>query len=111
MRKAIAVLVLAVAACSTPSLTATGAAVRVRASVPSTDCDNLGTVTGQGGGMFGGVYISNDSLIEYAMNDARNKAAALGATDIQFQAPQLGGGNGTTTTATVITVAHKCKSP
>jgi len=65
-------------------------------------------VVGQGGGTFGGAYISNDHLMEYAMNDARNKAAERGATHIQMSTPQLGGGSGTTTTATVMAFAFKC---
>ena len=52
--------------------------------------------------------ISNDSLMQYAMNDARNKAAELGATHVHLSTPQLGGANGTTTTATVMAVAYKC---
>jgi len=45
--------------------------------------------------------IPNEDLIEYAMNDLRNKAAELGATHVQADPPQLGSGDGTTTTATV----------
>jgi hypothetical protein len=69
-------------------------------------CNQLGYIVGRGGGSFGGGYISNESLIEYAMNDLRNKAAGLGANFVQHDSPQLGvagDGNGgsITSTATV----------
>ena len=77
-------------------------------AAPSADCKNLGIVVGQGGGTFGGDFISNDKLTEYAVNDAMNKAATRGATHLQASAPALGGGSGTTTTATVTGVAYQC---
>jgi hypothetical protein len=65
-------------------------------------------LTGEGGGTFGGKWISNDSLIEYAMNDLRNKAADRGANYVQSDPPQLGNGNGTTTTVTITGTAYRC---
>jgi hypothetical protein len=100
---------LAIAACATASLSTRGQKVLPLASQPGPDCKNLGTVIGQGGGAFGGAYISNDKLMEYAMNDAMNKAAERGATHFQAAgAPSLGGYGGTTTTATVIGIAYRC---
>lgn len=75
---------------------------------PPPGCKSLGYLTGRGGGTFGGAYISNESLIEYALNDLRNQAAALGANYIQHDPPQLGGGDGTTTTATMTGTAYQC---
>ena len=94
--------------CSTAALSPSGSNVVPLASAPAATCHNLGTVIGQGGGTFGGAFIRNDSLMQYAMNDARNKAAALGATHVQMATPQLGAGDGTTTTATVMAVAYRC---
>jgi hypothetical protein len=109
MRIQICILLLSVClGCATASLSTAGSHLIPVASTPPPECENVGTVIGQGGGTFGGAYISNDKLMEYAMNDARNKAAERGATHIQMSAPQLGGGNGTTTTATVMAVAFKC---
>ncbi|MGZ6124490.1 MAG: DUF4156 domain-containing protein [Myxococcales bacterium] len=94
--------------CSTAALSPAARNVVPLAAAPPSACQNLGAVIGQGGGAFGGAYVSNDSLMEYAMNDARNKAANLGATHVQLSAPQLGGASGTTTTATVMAVAYRC---
>ena len=71
-------------------------------------CKTLGLITGKGGGTFGGAYVSNEDLIEFAMNDLRNKAAELGATHIRHDPPQLGSGEGTTTSVTMTGTAYDC---
>jgi hypothetical protein len=75
-------------------------------------CKSLGYIVGRGGGSFGGGWISNEQLIEYAMNDLRNQAAERGANFIQHDTPTMGeaGSNGssTTTTATVSGTAYLC---
>jgi uncharacterized protein YbjQ (UPF0145 family) len=65
---------------------------------------------GKGGGTFGGSWIANEDLIEYAMNDMRNQAAELGANYVQHDPPTLGQGEGTTTTATITGTAYQCRS-
>lgn len=95
-------------ACATAKLTSGGARVAVANDPQVVECENLGPVVGTGGGALLGGYVPNDKLVTYAMNDARNKAAALGATHITLSAPQLGGMEGTTTTATVSGVAYRC---
>jgi hypothetical protein len=94
--------------CAAASLSAAGSRVTPLASAPGPECKNLGTVIGAGGGAIGGAYIRNDQLVEYALNDAMNKAAARGATHLQTVAPSLGGYEGTTTTATVMAIAYRC---
>ena len=94
-------------ACSTPSLQA-GSKVVAGMHPPGPECENLGTVIGNGGGSFGGGWISNDQLSQYAINDARNKAAALGANYMEVTTPQLGTGGLSTTTATEMGIAYKC---
>ncbi|MBW1809800.1 MAG: DUF4156 domain-containing protein [Deltaproteobacteria bacterium] len=78
------------------------------------DCKNLGPVFGKGGGVFGGAWIPDEELMEYASNDMRNKAAAKGATHLVFSSHQMGhsGGRygGTTSTSTISGVAYKCPS-
>ncbi|MEZ4374437.1 MAG: DUF4156 domain-containing protein [Polyangiaceae bacterium] len=75
------------------------------------NCVQLGFVVGHAGGL-GGQWITNDTLIESAMNDLRNQAAELGANFIQYDTPTLGvleGNSGSnTTTATVSGVAYRC---
>jgi hypothetical protein len=112
LRIVLASLLLALPAvgCATASLTPQGANVAVARSAPSADCHAVAYLVGEGGGTFGGGWISNDQLIEYAMNDLRNKAADRGATYVQADPPQLGNGKGTTTTATVTGTAYACKA-
>ncbi|QDE90917.1 hypothetical protein BHS06_19170 [Myxococcus xanthus] len=100
--------VVLLSGCATSALNAAGSRVVAAPNINTDGCKYLGTVVGQGGGAFGGAYISNDQLMQYAMNDAQNKAAALGATHLQTSAPQLGGASGTTTTATVSAAAFHC---
>jgi len=57
-------------------------------------CRPLGTIIGKGGGSFGGGFISNEELIQYAMNDLRNEAARIGANVVHHSPPQLGTSGG-----------------
>jgi hypothetical protein len=104
----IAVLSTTALACSTPALSPQAAHVAVARSAPPPSCTTVAYLVGEGGGTFGGKWIANDQLIEYAMNDLRNKAAARGANYVQSDPPQLGNGHGTTTTATITGTAYRC---
>ncbi len=81
--------------CATAALSSSGAQVVTSQSPPvdsgwdPQSCKPLGYVLGRGGGSFGGAYLSNEHLIEYALNDLRNKAAALGANFVQQDPPQM----------------------
>ena len=77
-------------------------------NAPAVNCAALKLLVGHGGGTFGGELISNDDLIEYAMNDLRNQTAAAGGNYVQYDPPQLGEGDGTTTTATISGTAYSC---
>lgn len=112
MKKSMLVLCLALgcllSACQTASLSNGGAAVAPTRDPLPPQCKTLGLLVGKGGGAFGGAYISNEDLIDYAMNDLRNKAANLGATHIRHDPPQLGEGDGTTTSVTITGTAYAC---
>ncbi len=95
-------------ACSTPDLTPAGAKVVASPNAPPASCTRLDRVTGRGGGSFGGEFVANEDLIDYALNDARNLAAELGGNYLQTDPPQLGQADGTTTTATVSGMAYRC---
>lgn len=106
----VAVVCVHVAGCATSELTPAGSRVAVvRESVPS-NCKTLKYLIGKGGGSFGGSYISNEGLIEYAMNDLRNQAAEIGATHVHADPPQLGAASGTTTSVTITGTAYQCPS-
>lgn len=112
----LAVLLLA---CRTAELSGKGADVVTSQSAPidsgfdPKSCKHLGFIVGKGGGAFGGAWIANEELVNYAMNDLRNQAAARGANFVQHDTPQMGvagDGNGgsSTTTATVSGNAYYC---
>jgi hypothetical protein len=103
-----AVLASGMTGCATAALSKAGSRVIPVTQPPNAECKSLGTVIGAGGGTFGGAYISNDQLVEYALNDAMNKAAQRGATHLHPMPPSLGGAEGTTTTATVMAIAYQC---
>jgi hypothetical protein len=96
----------------------TGAQVATSQSAPvdsgwdPASCESLGFIIGRGGGTFGGGWLPNEKLIEYAMNDLRNQAANRGANFVQHDSPTMGIGGDknstTTTTATVSGTAYKC---
>lgn len=104
--------------CRTAQLSGGGSQVQIGPSAPvdygydPASCKPLGYISGRGGGSFGGGWISNDRLVEYAMNDLRNKAAELGANFVQHESPQMGIAGDkdgvTTSTATVSGTAYKC---
>ncbi len=98
--------------CSTAELSGGGANVEYVMDKPEGDCKNLGPVFGKGGGVFGGAYIADEKLMEYAMNDLRNKAAAKGATHVLSKGHQMGGSGGqyggSTSTSTIQGIAYKC---
>jgi len=102
------VFALALCGCSTPALSPSGAGVAVSRNPAPGTCSAVGYLVGEGGGTFGGGWIPNDQLIDYAMNDLRNKAADQGANYVQSDPPQLGTGRGTTTTVTVTGTAYRC---
>ncbi len=108
-----ALCILLLASCKTAELSQGGSTVMTgQGEPPSTSCKPLGSVVGTGGGAVGGGYISNEALMEYAMNDLRNKAADMGANYVTHGQPQLGvagdGESTATTTATVVGSAYDC---
>src|SRR5262245_10897 len=105
----ICVCLLGMSACTTNDLTPQAANVAAGRADPAPGCKPVGYLTGKGGGTFGGGLISNEDLIEYAMNDLRNQAADKGANYVQHDPPQLGSGDGTTTTATITGTAYQCR--
>ena len=97
-----------VAGCSRAALTPGGSKVAAGRKDAPDDCKSLGYITGKGGGTFGGGLVSNEDLIEYALNDLRNKAAELGGNYVHHDPPTMGQGDGTTTTVTITGTAYAC---
>jgi len=106
----IAAISVLTSACATSALSPKGAKVVVTRNAPGGDCTSLKYIVGRGGGTFGGGWIANDDLVDYAMNDLRNKAADVGANYVQHDPPQMGHGDGTTTTVTISGTAYRCPS-
>lgn len=112
MKRLVVLALLFLVGCSTAKLSEQGANVEVVNEKPGKNCKNLGPVFGKGGGQFGGGWISDEKLMEYASNDLRNKAAAKGATHVLMKDHQMGNTSGryggTTSTATFSGIAYKC---
>jgi hypothetical protein len=106
MRKTILAALLLLSGCTYAEVSARGRSVHITDATPA-GCDNLGVVIGKGGGGFG-EWVPNERLVEYAMNDARNKAAERGATHVTLSPPQLGGGQHGTSSATITGFAYRC---
>lgn len=103
---------LFVTGCASVELTPAGHAVQVVENV-SDDCESLGMVFGEGGSSWkGGAYYKNSSLLEYAQNDLKNKAAAKGATHIVVKTSNFGHVNGqyggTVTGANLSASSYRC---
>jgi hypothetical protein len=104
-------LVLTSTGCATEALSHRGSAVELTTQVDR-GCKNLGPVIGKGGGFLGGSWVSDEDLVEYAMNDLRNKAGDRGATHVVFTGHEMGHTSGehggTTSTATISGIAYRC---
>jgi hypothetical protein len=95
------------AACVRSGVSEAGSTVHVVTTAMTGDCEELGTVRGESGGV-GGIYIADEKLIEYAYNDLRNRAAAVGATHVYAGEPTLGELDGVTNRGFVEGVAYRC---
>lgn len=107
MRKLLLFTMCSVCACTYAELSRRGSTVRLADAAPA-GCENVGFIIGKGGGGMGHLT-PNEQLIGYAINDARNKAAELGATHVALSPPQLGGHGGGTSAATVTGFAYRCQ--
>lgn len=86
MRSFVFILVgLFATACNTPSLSPQGGKVAVSQAPPPADCTLVGEVTGKGGGQYGGAWIPNEELGEYAMIDLVNHTAEAGGNYVQHE--------------------------
>jgi hypothetical protein len=104
-------LALSAGGCATAKLSQAGQGVEMVHQLNRADCKNLGPVFGKGGGSFGGVWIADERLMEYASNDLRNKAAKKGGNAVVFSTHQMGqsaGGETATATATMTGIAYSC---
>lgn len=104
---------LFLASCSSVELTPAGNQVKIVETVDK-ECESLGLIAGEGGSSWkGGAYYKNSSLIQYAQNDMRNKAAANGATHMVIKTSNFGHtsggyGGGTVTGANLTGTAYRC---
>jgi len=92
-----------VSACATTQLHHGGTKVQVVDAQRVATCRLVGPVSGSGGGSFGGAWVSNSKLMEYAMNDLRNEAAERGATHVVVSNTNMAANSGGSTTTAVIT--------
>lgn len=88
------------------ALTAAGKAVDTNPQQDVSRCKHLGTVTGSNSNMYG----SASSQVRNATNDARNKAAKLGATHLMPGVAGMGSNQyGKSTSATIVGNAYDCR--
>jgi hypothetical protein len=87
------------------TLTDAGARVQASPNAPGTDCRNKGTIIGE---TEGASTTSAGEHTRRALDDARNKAAQIGANYIQTTAPQLTQSKYGPTGATVMATAFAC---
>lgn len=119
-----ALLGLASLGCKADQLTSRGTDIVLLYDEPE-GCENLGVVIGRGGGLTG-AYSKPSVNRQSAENQARNEAAARGAThllmhpeevaqgdgsgpDYQSTTPAMAHGSGTGSTVTVSGTAYKCE--
>jgi hypothetical protein len=99
-------VVLCLTACSTPTLKE-GASVSTNSSEVTKECRQIGLVSGESGGAFGGT-IGKSELQQYALNDLKNRAAQQGATHVVLSGGDLSGGLWSPTSGMMNGLAYKC---
>jgi hypothetical protein len=105
---AVASIAFVSSGCETEELSSEGASVVASRNAPAAECSNVGHFVGYDGGWWEGSFITNDDLIEGAMNDLRNQVARAGGNYVQHDPPTLGQDDGTTTTAMVTGSGFHC---
>lgn len=93
--------------CTRAGVSDVGAGVTVVETPMSRDCEQLGVVHGESGGA-GGVYLADEKLVEYALNDLRNRAGSMGATHVHAREPTLDELDGVTHRGLVDGTAYRC---
>ena len=107
------VALLIIVGCSATTLTQDGQKVRITTIEPGKDCTYLGVVTGSQGDAISGIITSNENMETGALNDLRNKAAALGGNTIFILTNRAGqttdkGGAGRQTNVTMSANVYRC---
>ena len=97
--------IILLAGCSVAQLEPAAAHVRLTANpVVSQNCEYLGEVIGTEGHWYTFLFIANETLMQAALDDLRNKAAAKGANLVHLDDPHQFG-----TSVTLLGLAYKCK--
>lgn len=107
-RNTLAPILATCLACAGVALKPGGEKVQVVAGVPA-GCQSLGSVFGKAGGsLSSGSMTSDERLADGAMNDARNKAAAKGATHLIPSGTEFSAARDA---ASVTGIAYRCAAP
>ena len=80
---ALAAITLSLVGCQSTPLNPQAQRVIISPNAPPKGCHYVGEVTGNQGNFFTGGFTSNQNLEQGALNDIKNKAAALGANYVQ----------------------------
>ena len=98
-------LTVLLTSCSLPTLIPEASQVKFTADQASLkNCKYLGDVIGTAGHWYDFLYISNHDLMQGALDDLRNNAAAKGADIIYLEQP-----HSFSTSVTLLGIAYDCK--
>ena len=99
-------LLFLLASCSLATLNPEAVHVKLSADpIKLKYCEYLGEVMGSAGNWYDFLYISNNALMQAAVNDIRNQAAAKGADTVYIEEPRQ-----FTTSVTMLGLAYRCKN-
>ena len=110
MRLILLTALITLSGCAATELRPDAQRVRILTSPPNSDCKQLGDVTGGQGNFFTGYYTSNSNLQTGAINDLKNKAAAIGGNALLILSNTPGLYSGTQTTLTATGAVFTCKN-
>jgi hypothetical protein len=97
-------LMIPLSACSTVELNPAAKHIEITpVAAKLLHCDYVGEVIGTAGHWYDFIYLSNNDLMQWALNDMRNQAMDKGADTLYIEEPQS-----FTTSVTLLGIAYRC---
>jgi Domain of unknown function (DUF4156) len=96
-------------ACAAAPLNSNATQVRILEGTPDAKCQYIGDATGTQGNFFTGKFTGDGNLQQGALNELKNRAAAMGGNAITLLANRSGQTHGSETNVTTLGNVYKCK--
>jgi len=113
----IAIILINLVSCAGTGVYHDPDSVEVVMDTPPGECKNLGPVFSSSNNAIGGIFVSNESLLDSSMKKLRTKAAELSATHLLIKGHNISTGDNyaykgkSMNSASMTGIAYQCKRP